>query len=194
MDILPTYNPAAITDQSTACQTKAVYTPPRRHAEIRSKINSKMGLFKSRKSKHNQSASTSSTEQSPSQSSSQSQTQQQIYTTHRRNLSTSNLSTTSTLTDEQTKPSQNNQPTRPQSPARMTSYEAFLYHAQLDERRKEERRKAQEHAWKVAAQRRAQSNMWPVDSWRGGFGPPSRGTDVGGQAVEGWLRGNGLRN
>lgn len=75
----------------------------------------------------------------------------------------------------------------------MTSYEAFLYHAREDEERREARRKAQEHAWRVAAQRRAQSNMWPEDSWRGGFGPPSRGRDICDGGVEGWLRGNGLR-
>ena len=146
-----------------------------------------MGLFKSRKSKNNsQSASTSSAEHSPQQPS----PQNEPYSTHQRNLSTSNLSTTSTLTDAPA-----DKPSRPAAPTRMTSYEAFLNHARLDAERSEARQRAQEHAWRVAAERRRESNMWPADPWRGGFGPPGRGgvNIYGGQSVEGWLRGNGLK-
>lgn len=77
----------------------------------------------------------------------------------------------------------------------MTSYEAFLNHARIEEERREARQKAQEHAWKVAAQRRRESNNWPVDPWRGGFGPPvsGRGRDISGQGIEGWLRQNGMK-
>lgn len=152
-----------------------------------------MGLFKSRNPKpthtHQSPVSTSSDEQSPRQSSTQ--TQPQTYTTQQRNLSTSNLSTTSTLADEQT-----SKAARPEPLTRMTSYEAFLYHARLDAERSEARQKAQEHAWKMAAKRRAESNIWPSDPWRGGFGPPvSRGgpCGAGGQGVEGWLRQNGMK-
>jgi hypothetical protein len=147
-----------------------------------------MGLFKSRKSnRSNQPASTSSVEQSPRQSSSP---QNDPYSTHHRNLSTSNLSTTSTLTEAQT-----SKAARPAPPTGMTSYEAFLYQARLDAERSEARQKAQEHAWRVAAQRRRESNMWPADPWRGGFGPQGRsGANIyGGQSVDGWLKGNGLR-
>jgi hypothetical protein len=147
-----------------------------------------MGLFKSRKPKHNnQSVSTSSAEHSPRQSSSP---QNEPYSTHQRNLSASNLSTTSTLTDALA-----DNPSRPAAPTGMTSYEAFMYHARLDAERTEARQKAQEHAWRVAAERRTESNMWPADPWRGGFGPRGRdGANIcGGQSVEGWLRGNGLK-
>ena len=77
----------------------------------------------------------------------------------------------------------------------MTSYEALVYQARQDEERGEARQKAQAHAWKVAAQRRKESNMWPADPWRGGFGPHGKGgVDVcGEQGVEVWLRGNGLK-
>ena len=191
--------------QSTACQTKAVYTPAERHAENQyiSTLKSnacnpvsiypysdpaKMGLFKSRKSKHtNQSVSTSSAEHSPRQLSSP---QSEPYNTNQRNLSASNLSTTSTLTDAPV-----DKPSRPAAPTGMTSYEAFMYHARLDAERSEARQKAQEHAWRVAAERRRESNMWPADPWRGGFGPRGNGgaNICGGQSVEGWLRGNGLK-
>lgn len=144
-----------------------------------------MGLFKSLKSKSKHASSTpSSNEQSPRQSSST--PHNQTYATHQRNVSTSNLSSTSTLTDAQT-----SKLSQPSPPSHMTSYEAFLYQARLDAERKE----AQEHAWKVAAQRRLDSSMWPSDPWRGGFGPPvqKRGGGVGGHSVEGWLASNGLR-
>ena len=146
----------------------------------------KMGLFKSLKSNRKRASSSppSSTEQSPRQSSSNAQTQ--AYTTHQRNVSTSNLSTTSTLTDTQT-----SKQSRPAPPSRLTSYEAFLYQARLDVERKE----AQEHAWRVAAQRRQDGSMWPSDPWRGGFGPPvpKKGGGVGGNGVEGWVAATGLR-
>jgi hypothetical protein len=150
-----------------------------------------MGLFKFHKSKptHNpQSTSTSSAEQSPRQSSAASQPQ--TYSTLQSNPSTSNLSTTSTLTDAPTSKTSRSGPV-----TYMTSYEAFVHHARIEEERKEARQKAQEHAWKAAAQRRRESNMWPVDPWRGGFGPPvsARGRDTCGQGAEGWLRQNGMK-
>jgi hypothetical protein len=142
-----------------------------------------MGLFKSMKSKSKDASAPSSAEQSPRPSSS-STPQKQTYT-HQGNVSTSNLSSTSTLTD-----SKDSKPSPPAAPKRMTSYEVFLHNARLDAERKE----AQEHAWKVAAQRRQDSSM-SSDPWRGGFGPPVPGRrgGAGGRSVEGWLASNGLR-
>lgn len=67
------------------------------------------------------------------------------------------------------------------------------------------------HAWMKAEQRRRESRNWPSDPWRGGFGPPTSGRDVGfvrrdggvqalsprkvdsnDSGVRGWLSRNGL--
>jgi hypothetical protein len=154
---------------------------PKPHRSIIYPKRTKMGLFKSLKSKSKHTSSTpSSNGQSPRKSSAE---RNQTYATHQRNVSTSNLSSTSTLTEAQT-----SKPSRPSPPSRMTSYEAFLYQSRIEAEKKE----AREHAWKVAAQRRLDSSMWPAAPWSGGFGSPvSR--SVGGRSVEGWLASNGLR-
>jgi hypothetical protein len=124
-----------------------------------------MGLFKISTSRKGKNQSSSSSTTDPPQ--------QNAYTTHHERISTSNLSTISTLA-EQT-------PARPEL-ARLTSYEAFIRQAQIDAQRKETR----EYAWRVAAQRRMDESSRP---WTGGFAPKR----VGGQGVERWLKGNGLR-
>ena len=142
-----------------------------------------MGLLKSLKAKTKHASSASSTNASSGQQSSSSQ-ENPNYSTHQRNVSSSNLSTTSTLTEFRT-----SNPSRPSPPSRMTSYEAFLHQAQIDE----DKKAAQARAWKVAAQRRSDNSMWPATPWTGGFGMPySNG--VGGQRVEGWLASNGMRS
>ncbi|KAL5325516.1 hypothetical protein ACEPPN_006643 [Leptodophora sp. 'Broadleaf-Isolate-01'] len=151
-----------------------------------------MGLFKSRSGKSKRgSAATSTQSRSPDARPSEETRQQHD------NRSTSNLSTTSTLQDPPApKP-------RPPPPTRLTPYEAFVRQAQEAERERLEREDRIARAWMKAAERR--SNAWPVDPWRGGFGPPATATRVDGvygmgprrivdedRGVRAWLGQNGL--
>ncbi|KAF4624787.1 hypothetical protein G7Y89_g13384 [Cudoniella acicularis] len=123
------------------------------------------------------------------------------------NISTTNLSTTSTLLPT---------PNKRYSTPEMT-YEAFLSQAREDERRRAERRAREEAmvmAWIAAEERRiaaeSASRSWPNDPWRGGFGPSDaeraarrvkdrearglrpRREGSGSDGVRGWLERNRL--
>jgi hypothetical protein len=129
-----------------------------------------MGLFKKSKS-------LAKPKSSPSTSTS-------TYETQQRNISTSNLSTTSTLIPTTTS-------SRPNKPTRTTSYEAFLSHAEENEAKWQEKLEKEERmarAWAAAQQRREAGRGG--DPWRGGFGPPAVGTQP--QGVRDWLGQNGL--
>lgn len=165
-----------------------------------------MGLFKSRSSKSKRASTTTSTSTQSSTSSNArqsdlqpSQQHPEQYGQQHDNSSLSNLSTTSTLHDPPP------QKTRPAPPARLTSYEAFVYEAQQAERERLEREDRIARAWAKAAERR-RSTAWPADPWRGGFGPPARDAHAGmggmtprrvpvgdeGRGVRAWLGQNGL--
>jgi hypothetical protein len=75
---------------------------------------------------------------------------------YRRNCSSSNLSTTSTLQEEA------------KSPMQITPYEQFIAQARELEMRRQ-------HASASVVGKRRRSAAWPQDPWRGGFGPPSSG-------------------
>jgi hypothetical protein len=119
---------------------------------------------------------------------------------HRRNSSSSNLSTTSTLQEEA------------KFPTHITACERFVAQARESEMRRE-------NGSASVAEKRRRSAAWPHDPWRGGFGPPSSGgyrmnsyvservEPAGGKAavsprwragiergdgVSGWLEQNGL--
>ncbi len=151
-----------------------------------------MGFFTSRSRKSGERSKTQSGTTSSTHSSSEprSPESRQLHRQEHDNRSTSNLSTTSTLNERPTQKT-----SRPQPPARLSSYEIFLQQARKEDRERVEREKRVAHAWEKAAERRR--NAWPVDPWRGGFGPP---TGHGGMAprgevdrsVRGWLGQNGL--
>lgn len=163
-----------------------------------------MGLFKSRPNKSKREPTTTSTQSSsnanPRHPDPQpSHVHQEQYQNHHDNSSLSNLSTTSTLQDPPL------QKSRPLPPARLTSYEVFVYQAQQAERERIEREDRIARAWAKAAERR-RSTAWPAYPWRGGFGPPARDTHRGmggmtprtvpagdeGRGVRSWLGQNGL--
>jgi len=117
------------------------------------------------------------------------------------NTSSSNLSTSSTLRDTPHTPRETTLSSLSTCP---TSYEAFVQDSRESEQRRKAKDEQMQKAWKVAAERRRQNELWPQDPWRGGFGPPGSGRHSrcgegtmtprreGSTGIQGWLKQNSL--